>query len=156
MFLGHFRLSQGYKYLGLPIVNHVLRSFWGFNQLPPISGSRDMDFGQSRDIWAQFGSIIGFAHLSVWSPSQPLKKTLLGFQNSCCIGVCKNWTITPLPQLVYILVKQPTSLFKQIKVNRGGHFSSINHSLIGFFFSFSLNVFTKYFFSRKRLYLVAI
>ena len=54
VFLGSFRLSEGYKCLRLPTINHVLRSFWEVSQLSTTSGSWDMDFRQFRDFWDHF------------------------------------------------------------------------------------------------------
>ena len=54
VFLGLFRLSEKYTCLRTPIVNQVLRSFWGVNQLSTTSGLRDMDFGQFWCFWAQY------------------------------------------------------------------------------------------------------
>ena len=52
VFLEDFRLSKGYTYFRPPVVNHILQSFLGVNQLSTTSGSRDMDFGQFWDFWA--------------------------------------------------------------------------------------------------------
>ena len=38
----HFRLSEGYVYRRIFIVNPLLQSFWGATQLYTIGGSRDM------------------------------------------------------------------------------------------------------------------
>ena len=53
VFLGYFRLSDGYKYLRTPIVNQILLSCRAVSQLSTTSGSRGMDFG----------------HFGVWGPN---------------------------------------------------------------------------------------
>ena len=95
LIVNYLRLSEWYTYLWTPIVNQVLRLFWGINKLSTTGDSPDMGFGQFQGFLVQLWP-------KTWvSPTyrpdhkvNPENRSSYGFQDNCYLGVCNNWTIT--------------------------------------------------------------
>ena len=79
VFLGHFWLSERYTYLRTPMINQVLLSFWGLNQLSINSSLKCMEFGPKNGFCTPFSlitkSVLKIDLLRI--PKQLLSKNLL-------------------------------------------------------------------------------